>query len=32
LQIKVVQFPWGRELSSFVGEMGLALAPNEVEQ
>jgi hypothetical protein len=32
LQVKLVSFPWGRDLSTFVGEHGLALAPNEVEQ
>jgi len=32
LQVKVTQFPWGRDLSTFVGEQGLVLAPNEVEQ
>lgn len=32
LQVKLIHFPWGRDLSTFVGEQGLALAPNEVEQ
>jgi hypothetical protein len=32
LQVRVMHFPWGRDLSTFVGEHGLALAPNDVEQ
>jgi hypothetical protein len=32
LQVKVIHFPWGRDLSTFVAEQGLVLAPNEVEQ
>ena len=32
LSARVIRFPWGRELSKFVAEQGLVLAPNEVEQ
>jgi len=32
LQVKMTHFPWGRDLSTFVGDQGLALAANEVEQ
>lgn len=32
LQIKLIHFPWGRDLSTFVAEQGLVLAANEVEQ
>jgi hypothetical protein len=30
--VRVMHVPWGRDLSTFVGEHGLALAPNDVEQ
>jgi len=32
LQVKVVHFPWGRDLSGFVADMSLSLSANEVEQ
>jgi hypothetical protein len=32
LQVRLIHFPWGRDLSTFVGEQSLQLAPNEVEQ
>ena len=32
MQVRVIHFPWGRDLSTFVAEQGLVLAPNEVEQ
>ena len=32
LQVKLIHFPWGRDLSTFVGEHGLVLVANEVEQ
>lgn len=32
IQVKVIQFPWGRDLSTFVADQELVLAPNEVEQ
>lgn len=32
LQVKVLHFPWGRELSDFVAAHALVLSPDEVEQ
>ncbi len=33
LQVRLIAFPWGRDLSTFVAEQGgLVLGPNEVEQ